>query len=1061
MKIKGLLVSALVLLLVSSPLLAQQVASNLTGLVTDPQGRPVEGATVEIVHQPTGTVRTSQTRASGRYAAQGLRVGGPYRITISREGYDAQVMEDVHLRLGETETVDFEIADASDLERMVVTGVRQATIFQADNMGTGTTITSDQIQSMPSISRSINDYARMDPRVTIVDKERGELSVAGGHNRFNNVTIDAVAANDAFGLNANAQPSVRQPISVEWLEEISVQVNPYDVTQTGATGGQINSVTKSGTNEFSGSVYGIYRDDRFVGRSFPEFEEYTYGFTLGGPILRDRLFFFVGYEFANNDDVAAAQTGLRGSGLVNEFDLAPADVDRVINIASSQYGIDIGTAAVAGAVTNDQENWMAKVDWEISRDHRASLRYTESEGTEANFFRNNSNFDLTSRFFDQVINYDSWALHLFSDWSANFSTEFRGTRARYQSRFDNASRLPQVAIVSDAGTLRFGTEQFRHNNELDADTDQLFLKANYFTGAHSIDFGADWTREKYDNMFLESNLGVYTFDSIDAFEDGTDGVFYSLRVSADPNNPDLPRAIWDWEVLGLFLQDNWQITPNLAINAGLRYETFKTGDEPLRNEVFEQTYGFSNQGTIDGVDVWQPRVGFNWSPDLGYAAQLRGGVGLFRGRNPGVWLSNPFTNPGGTIAVFTCNSRGDSTGCTDIDPDFQFSGDPDNQPRLGATTPSMDVDVMEDGFKLPSEWKASLAWDMEMPGLTESVLTLEVGKAWTRDGMFWTHENLGPVQGQLPDGRDHYWADVANASGPRAGADAAFNDVIMLRNTDKGDRTHATLSLDKTWRGDWGRVFGRISYNYGSARDVSPGTSSRAISSWGSTHVFNVNEEVSNRSIYEIGNRLSLLLSYEANWLPFGATRFSTFLEHRDGRRYSWTFNNDANGDRGTGSNAHDLLYVPSGPGDVLFVDAAGNPDPAGETAFFELVENVGTLRNSMGAAVPGYGDRSSKVTQMDLSIRQDVNFGRWGTAQVFFDIENFTNLLNKNWGAIDQVPFSWRASPVDFMGVDPETGQYRYRWLDRGTQAGDYESRQDGQGQSRWRAQVGLRFEF
>ena len=1054
-KVRSILVM-LIALLFAAPLMAQQVATTLTGRVTDQGGNPVSNATVQILHVPTGTVRSAETLGNGRYQATGLRVGGPYQLTATREGFEPQILEEVFLRLGETETINFEIADTAVTDRIVVMGQAVTSLFRPDNIGTGSTIGSDQIDDFASINRSINDYIQLDPRATIVDKGRNEISVGGGHNRMNNIQIDGVTANDSFGLNADAQPATRQPIAVDWIEEISVQVSPYDVTQSGGTGAIINSVTKSGSNEFRGRVYGNYRDEDMIRGDFPEFEDWVYGAYLSGPILQDNLFFFVGYEKSRQDDVSGDLVGLAGSGAQTIFDLAPSDMDRIINAARG-FGLEPGDTS-APQSRAEQENWIAKLDWDISQDHRASLRYTLSEGSEANFNRSRGTYDLSSFFYDQEIEYDSWTLQVFSNWTPALSTELRATRSDYQSRFNVGQRQPSVEVRTDAGLVRLGTERFRHGNELDVTTSQVFLGANYFTGDHSIDFGVDWIEEDYSNLFVESSLGRYEFDDIDAFETGSDGVRYTLRTSSDPNDPFFPLADFAWDVTAFFLQDTWTVNPELTVQYGLRWETFSTNSDPLRNERFEQVFGFSNTGTLDGENILQPRIGFNWQPsDLGYRGQLRGGFGLFRGRTPGVWITNPFSNPGGTIDVFTCDSRRDATGCQDLDPNFIIVPDPDNQPRLGGFSPIDDVDVVEDGFRLPTEWKANLGWDMELPNLDRANLTLEVSKTWVKDSMYWQDLNTGSVQGVLPDGRNHYWANVNTASGSRTDRSREFGNVILMRNTDKGERTNATVSLDKTWSGDWGTLFGRVAYNYMSATDVSSGTSSRAISSYRNQPVFNTNEEVEGRSVFEIGDSISVLSQYTADWFDIGSTRFSAFLQYRDGRRFSWTFDGDMNGD---GVFNNNLLYVPN-PGEVRFVDRSGNPDPAGEAAFNELVANVADLRRSQGAAVKKNGNRSSSVTQMDIRIAQDFNFGDRYQGQFFFDIENFTNLLNSSWGAIDQVGFNWTARPVAFEGVDPETGQMLYRWLNRGTEAGDYESRQDGVGQSRWRIQLGARFNF
>ena len=1057
LNIRYRLVLLLALTALAMPALAQQVATGVTGQVVDQNGNPVPGATIEIVHGPTGTTRMTDTLTNGRFQATGLRVGGPYRLVASRDGFEREIIEEVFLRLGETETINFQLVDAGVTDRVMVVGQAIGSIFTPDNMGMGTTIGADRIDNFASISRSINDYIRLDPRATVIDKNRNEISVGGGHNRMNNIQIDGVSANDSFGLNADAQPGVRQPVAIDWIEEISVQISPYDVTQSGGTAAIINSVTKSGTNDFSGRVYGNFRDERFVRGDFPEFEDWVYGAYLGGPILQDRLFFFVGYEKSRQDDVSGDLTGVAGSGAQNEFRGTAAELNEIISIARG-FGLEPGDLSSPQA-RSEQENWIAKLDWDISANHRASFRYTLSEGSRANFTRNINNFDLSSRFFTQEIDYESYTLQMFSDWGPRFSTELRATLGRYDASFDVGRRQPQVSVRTEAGgTVLFGTERSRHANELSVDTSQIFLKGNLFTGDHSIDFGMDWTEEDYSNLFVQDFLGRYDFESIDAFRSGNNGLFYALRTSADPNDPFFPRADFAWEVTSLFLQDTWTITPDLTLQYGLRWEFFSTDDEPLRNLQFEQDFGFTNTGTLDGENLLQPRFGFNWQPsNLDYRGQLRGGFGLFRGRNPGVWITNPFSNPGGTINDFQCDSRGQANRCLELDPNFVINPDPDNQPRLGGITPAQGVDFVVDGFKLPSEWKANLGWDMELPGVERSNLTLELGKTWVNNAMYWTQENLGAPQGVLPDGRLHYWGNVNTASFARDGRNRNYTNVIGLRNTSKGERTNATVALDKTWTGDWGQFFGRVAYNYMSARDVSSGTSSVANSNFVNQPGFNTNEEVLGRSIYEIGNSINFLGQYTANWFDIGATRFSAFLQYRDGRRFSWVFDGDMAGD---GVNNNNLLYVPNF-GDVRFVNAQGNPDPAGQAAFFELVENVRALRRAQGSVVEKNSTRSSSVTQMDIRIAQDFNFGQRFRGQFFFDIENFTNMLNSSWGAIDQVPFNWTARPVRFEGVDPETGQMLYRWMGRGTSVSDYEQRQDGRGESRWRLQLGARFEF
>ena len=1044
---------AVVALLVSAPALAQRVSVDLSGQVTDASGAPLEGATVEIVHEPSGTTRFTDTQTGGRYQAQGLRPGGPYRVTAYNDGFEPQAKDGITLALGRDESVNFSLeAGSANLDALEVVGVAQSATFQPDNMGAATTVTREQIENFASIDRSIQDYARFDPRVNIVDDERGELSVAGANNRFNNVLIDGVPANDSFGLNANGQPATNQAISIEWIDQLAVEVAPYDVTQTGSTGGFINSITKSGTNEFSGSVYGTYRDDSFVGDAengseFPEFEEKYYGANVGGPIIPDTLFFFVGYEKYENIDPSAGLVGLRGSGTPDIFDLDPAVVNDLISRAQSQYGIDIGSIQGPSEFVLEQDNYIAKLDWNINDQHRASFRYNKSEGTEPNVVRNRFAFALSSHFYDEQRDYDAYTGQLFSDWTSNFSTELRATTTEYQTSFDLGSVLPEVTIETDAGDLLFGTELFRQANALNVQTDNIFLNANYFAGLHSFDFGVEYYEQAYDNLFVFGQNGQYVFESIDDFFTGNPD-FYQFRTSSDPNNPDLPRTVWAYDRTGVWAQDTWQVTGDLTLQFGARYDEFGTDDRPLRNQLFEQAYGFSNQGTVDGEGVFQPRIGFNWQMGEEFDAQLRGGIGVFVGRQPGVWLSNPFTNPGGTIDVFNCFS---TSQCGDAG--VTFNPDVNNQPRVGGNAGArQDVDVVEDGFNLPTDILANLAYEMELPWFEDTILGLEVIRAEVQEGIHYEHLNLGSPTGVSPvDGRNLYWSDpVTGSGGGRANSDPRFNDVLLLSNTDEGERTAATISLEKTWQMDSGdRVFGKLAYTHTDASDVNPGTSSRAISNWNNRAIFNPNEEVASPSNTEISNRVIALLSYQANWFDFGTTGFSAFFEHRSGRPFSWTFDNDANGDF---IRDNDLLYVPAGPGDVIFTGGS-----AMEAEFLSFVESVDTLRNAKGTVVGRNTDRSSSVNQIDIRITQSIDIGNFSNLELFLDIENFGNLIDDDWGVIEQVPFEYVAEVVDFEGIDPATGRYIYDYSGRT----DFESRQDGAAQSRWAAQIGLRFDF
>ncbi len=1052
--------TALLLLLLAAPAQAQRVSADLNGVVLDQNGVPVPGATVRIVHVPSGTTSATTTQANGRYADRGLRVGGPYTITASKDGYRTQTTEGVTLKLGDPEFVQLTLvtdsADAADLGSLEVVGSAvQDSVFQPDNMGTSTEVTRDQIENLPSISRSINDFVRLDPRATIVDKERGAISVAGGHNRFNSFTIDGVSMNDEFGLNDSGQPGVRgQPLSIDWVEQISIETSPYDAKQGGFTGAGISAVTKSGTNEFDFRLYGQVRNEDLVGddengNEFNRFDDNWFGGYVSGPIIKDKLFFFVGYE--EQDQTNADQFN------------APADEGRaneIINTAQTVYGFDPGAVGTGAGQVQDQgdEKIIAKVDWNVNDLHRASFRYSNLQATNQRITRNNFDFDLDSRFFTDSSELDQYSAQLFSDWNSNISTELRFSRAEFSSIPQRPVIGPQVEIRDFARDinnsrqdLRFGTEQFRHFNTLETEVDELFFNFNYFTGVHSIDAGLQFKEKTTDNFFLFSGLGTWTFFNAAGFEDGTAPAFYEFRRSADPSNPELARTLWSYDTLSLWVQDTWQPTSNLSLQFGLRYDQFDTGDAPPQNALFEQTFGLSNQGTIDGESIIQPRFGFNYNFDTPYKMQLRGGVGLFVGRQPDVWLSNAFTNNGVTIATFQCGPFTPFGNCTDLDPNFRFTPDPNNQPEVGGT-PRFDVDLTEDGFRLPSDWKANLALDVQLPFWENSTFTAEVTHAQVKDGLQTEHLNLGAPTGTLPDGRLAYWGDINAGRGTRANADPNFNDVLLLKNTDEGNRTSLTLALKKNWGFDNGGIMSAtVSATFNDTSDVNSGTSSRAISNWNNRAVFNPNEEIASTSNFEISNNYKLVWQYAANWASFGRTKFSAFYQHRTGRPFSWTFDNDANGD---GISDNDLLYVPRGPGDVEFV----SPDQ--EAAFLAFIESIPSLATAKGTVVGRNTEQSPDVSQIDIRIAQEFAFGSRFQGEIFFDIENFWNIFDDSSGQITEVPFEYVAELVDFRGVNPNTGKYIYNF-DNGPSFDRYLTTQDRVAQSRWAAQIGIRLDF
>lgn len=1104
--------AAAVAIVAAAPALAQNTSAAIGGRVLTPDGKPVAGATVVVLHQESGASNTLTTDADGRYSARGLRVGGPYTVTVTK-GADKSVTNDVYLVLAETTQVDLQVgvASAQALERVVVTGQAVNSKFGSTTMGSGTQIGRGELDAYSSIQRNLQDYARNDPRLSQTDKERGEISAGGQNTRFNSITVDGVRINDTFGLESNNLPMLKQPISIDAIQAVQVNLSNYDVTQTGYTGANINAVTKSGTNEIKGSVYYVYRDANMAGDRFnrnngtyftpPSFKEDTKGVTIGGPIIKDTLFFFASYE-----DLRSTRSGPQWGpigGTLPAVGITQAQVDAAI-AAGNTYGINIGNLNAVEGVELVAKDSLLKLDWNISDKHKANIRYTKSEEANPIFPSTTGNtiLSMSSHWYVQQKTLETLVGQVFSNWTDDFSTELKISQRDYESSPLNNSNLPMVSLVftnpAPAGTatgnrtLRFGTENSRHFNNLATKTLNTYFAANYFMGDHELKAGFDLEKNDIFNAFLQNTKGTYVFQ-------GADPVALWLAGRPTSYNVQLPlagktltdgAANWTQNNLGLFLQDTWTVNDKLTLTGGLRVDSFSTSDRPIANALasgavvpgnaatnLRQTggFGFDNTRTMDGTKLWQPRFGFNYAfdPVNKRKSQLRGGMGLFQGNAANVWMTNPFQNNGSATANFSCSG----TGGTACPPGLVFVSNPDGQPVITGTPPAANIDVISSRVKQPSVIKANLAFDTELPwyGLT-------FGAEWlhsqVKDGIFYQYLNLGTVTATAPDGRQMFW----NAAGRNAttcwGAGGStpttncgslakalnnvnFANVTLVEHTSLGSGNQLTLSLSQR---PMPGVSWAAAYTRTSATEVSPLTSSTANSNWLNRAVYNPNEEVAANSAYLIRDRFNANLSVTKAYFGKYKTTFGVTYEGRSGKPYSWTFNNDMNGD---GVAGNDLLYVPSGvgSGEVLFklpgsTSTVANSGAAAEAKFWSVVDANQALRDAKGGVV-GRNKAFSKFTNsFDVRMTQEIPglfAGHKGA--VTLDVQNFGNLLNRRWGRIDEVGFGTGGNVrnfVNFAGIDPATGKMVYSVND----PSDFTTRQN-RGESQWAVQVTVRYSF
>lgn len=1012
---------ALLIAITPISLMAQETASAIAGTVVDSDGSPVTDATVVIKHIPTGATKNLTTNEQGHYQARGLRVGGPYTVSISKDGFGEVNESDLYIKLGELRDIDATIvSDSISLDSIQVIGVAQSDVFNADSMGTAISIDRDTLENMPTISRNIQDFLKLDSRINIRDHREG-IAVSGVNNRFNNFSIDGVGANDPFGLEDNGFAGLGQPFNIDTLEQLNIQLSPYNVTLSNFTGANINAVTKSGTNDFTGSVNLQYGNEDLTrgievirdGETFiQEFTNEIVSVTLGGPVIKDKLFFFLGFEDTTRSEVP------------NESNISLADLQEVIDIASSVYGFDAGSTTPTG-FEDTKENLLVKLDWIINDNHRVAFTYNTNEDNEAiipNLGGNRAS--LSSRWYKNNFQKDAYALNLYSDWSPNFTTELRLSRSDFEKNPDFSSTLPNIQIGTEDGDIFLGRDIFRHANSLAVTDETLYLEGNYFAGNHTIKAGVDIQKHDIFNVFVFQSYGDYRFDSIDDFRNGIVDAYF-LRIGTDPNNR-FPAADWAWTGTGLFLQDNWMVNQDLTVQYGFRYDRPSTNDSPLYNQDFEDAYGYRNDSVIDS-GVLQPRLGFNLDLSGERMMQLRGGIGLFSGGSPNVWLSNPFTNPGVGLASFRVFD-----GSVPLNPDGLNQQIPLNG------TPLQDVDVLAPGFELPTVLKSNLALDMELPwyGL---VARMEYEYTQQRKSVFYQHLNLGTPTGTLPDGRNSYYSDPLDPnSDDTANANPDFGDVLLLKNTGAGDIKRSTISLEKRTE----HFFTKASYTHTSSSEVSSGTSSRAISSWNNRPSFNPNDPETGVSAYQIENAFTMMMNYSNNFFGDTLTNIGLFWTSSDGEPYSYNFSNDVNGD---GVRDNDLFYVPLEGEYVL-------TNPADTEAFEAFIAATGLER---GAAATRYSHKAPRINLWDLKIKQELPSFGFGRAALFFSIKNLGNLINEDWGRVRLGSFDG-VNIANYNGFDEE-GRWVISWNGR-----DYrENLFTSSISSQWQAQVGFRFDW
>ncbi len=1017
---------------------AQETSSAVAGYVLDSAGNPLVGAQVLILHAPSGTSMTVSTNAAGQFIGTGLRVGGPYTISAATEGYQGAAIENVYIELGRRSTLTLSMYPTAQLAEVEITAASE----RATAVGVGTEFSAQQIAELPSIGRDLKDTVRIDPKAWVDPTNSGAMEVAGVNNRYNSITVDGVRQSDDFGLENSGYPTLRGPISLDAIEAVSLLTAPFDVQYSAFRGSTFNIVTKSGTNEFNGSAYYYTYTDSLVGDKSKtssyefEFDRKTYGAAIGGPIIKDKLFFFASYEKLEED--APQEWGPTGSGSPIEVPgITQAEYDQIVAITQSVYGFDPGERT--STLPEEDEKLLAKIDWNINDNHRASLAYQHTEGNvvvQSNNSSSGRDLSTPSTWYRPAITLDSYSLQIFSKWNERFATEIKVAKKDVEKLQESlgGSDFANFRITTPSGGEVFvGPDIFRHANYLTNDLEAIKLKGSLFLGDHTLSFG--YEKEKLDvfNLFVRQSEGEYYFNSITDYQNRTASrLDYQNAYTNDENDG---AASFGYSTHSVYLQDKWQITEDFELQYGVRFDKWSSDDVPLYNQNFETRYGYSNQETLDGRDIMMPRLGFNWQ--VAENTLVRGGFGLFGGGTPNVWLSNSYSNDG--VVVVSQSIR---TPIGNVD---GYNIPQSVQDAHTLLRGDGGVNAIHPDYEIPSQWRFNLG--VEHIFANDWKVKADVLYSQVKDEIFYQDVRLFQ-SGTAPDGRPIY-----SQTGPSSRGSSTQD--LVLSNTDEGRALVYTLDLSKSWVTRAGIMDLFVGYGHQDVLDVNPGTSSQASSNWDYLATEDPNNPKLSTSNYEIEHRFTMAFNWRKDFFEDLFTSAGLYLERRSGRPYSYTFARSTLifGDPRQGSRQRQLFYVPSGPTDVEY---AGGLTWAQMESFIE----ANGLSEYMGQITPRNAFNSPWVTIADLRLAQEIPTFFKGTRGVLtLDVENLGNLIDSDWGRLRQVSFPY-VSPVLDAAINPTTGKYIYRPVSGATAPQDPSFTASAL-PSVWRIQLGVRFEF
>ncbi|MCE7991856.1 MAG: TonB-dependent receptor [Roseivirga sp.] len=1039
--------------------LAQVTTSSMSGTVTAADGSTLPGATVVAVHQPTGTQYGVITRPNGKYNLPNLRIGGPYKVSVTFVGFEGKERNGIFLTLGKNQVINFQLSEnVTTLEAVEVTAGSNE--INSGRTGASTTVDNATLIKIPTISRSAQDITKLTP-------SSDGNSFGGRNDQFNNFSLDGSIFNNPFGLDA-ATPggqSNAQPISLDAIDQIQVSIAPYDVTQAGFTGAAVNAVTKSGTNDLKGTIFGFFRNQDFTGKKVsgndifvPELRQIQTGFSIGGPVIKDKLFFFANFELERREDLGsnfqAAGAGATGE---NVSRVTASDLMAVSNILSSRFGYETG--AYEGYTHNtDNHKGIIKLDWNINRNHTLTATYNfldafreqnahpsalgrrGPDATTLQFF--NSGYRINNKI-------SSGILELKSLLGNNFSNKFQIGFTKFEDSRDPFSNPFPVLNINNNGVryIVAGHEPFSINNRLDQDVFQLSNNFDIYAGSHTITLGGSFEKFQFDNSF---NLGVYEpfgvpypggtfgpgFNSVADFlafvnAGSMDAIVSHAQTTFGANNWALAET--NVGQMAFYIQDKWTIGDNFTLTYGLRVDKplFFDTDEKIQENIdrkggildpsigaFGGTYSpqivyydennervlFNHTDLPTDKLLWSPRLGFNWDVNGDQSFQLRGGTGIFTGRFPFVWLGNQVANPDFFFYTMT-------------DPDFQF----------------------------PQVWRSNIGYDRSFGDgwfvSTDLIYTEDMNAMMVRN--FGLRTPTGVLNGA--DNR-RYYRGVDKSIDPFGGVG---QNAYVFTSESLGTSFNWTVEVKKQWSNG---LYTTLGYNFLDAKDISSiqaEISGDAFERNGAVN--NVNDARLAPSLY--GNRHRFVgtankaFEYGGKW----KTTISAFFEYAQGGRFNYTYSGDANND---GSGLNDLIFIPTEQQlNTYNFSGSAAEQAAQRTALNNFINQDEYLNERRGK----YAERNSILSpwysRWDLRVLQDLKLDDSNTIQFSLDLLNLGNFVNSDWG-VRQLPVNTQPIGIN-VDAGTQTPIYTFDTSQSSTFVDDFSLN------SRWQLQFGIRYIF